>query len=283
MKKKLMVIVLVAMALAGIVSAQGFQGPDSGPFEQPGEEPAYQDLLDRCYRFIKSLEAAQGDAHTILGSGSYAQAASILQTAIDNEALYLPAPFTGDYNPRTIEAIRVAKWISDEMKKNTVWLTSKLGKNMVDEIKFNTLNHAVYIAIRAYYDLDLKYYASIYVSCQGGCLYPNLPQAFREGMQRLGSMYMTYAQTTARSQGKTEVEMMLTKVVVNSAKNFLARNTGRLRLACVVTQLQDTENTIDQILYGHLKTLAAPSKESIVRSSVDQSAAQVRRVINGCY
>lgn len=277
MKKQLLALALTVLSLSGIATAQ-FHQPSNGPYDISGGAPGYQDLLDRCSTIVSNLESAQSRALMMLNSGSYAAAARILQTAIARESLLLPPPFASEYYPRTMEAIRVANWISSEVERNSAVLIHKVGLHMFNEIKFNTLNHAVYIAIRAYYDLDQTYYRSVFASCKGGCLFQSLPEQFQTGMQQLGLDYLNYAQTTGRQTGIVEMELMISKISLNAAKNFFARNTGRLELACVVTNLNSAEATIDDMtrIGGDLYNTSLAYKEMVTRNVVDQASAHAR-------
>lgn len=283
MKKQLMALAFMAMTLTGVASAQ-FHAPSDGPYDVTNEIPGYQDLLDRCGTIVSALETAQSRALNMLNSGSYASAARILQTAIAKESSLLPPPFAAEYSPRTMEAIRVANWIANEIDRNQGAVVHKVGLHMFNEIKFKTLNHAVYIAIRAYYDLDRTYYWTVYTSCKGGCLFPSLPEQFQTGMQQLGLNYLAYSQTTGRGTGIVELEMLISKITVNAAKNFFARNTGRLELACVVTQLNEAESTIDSMtrVGGDLYNQSLAQKQMITRDVVDSAAAHARSVWPVC-
>lgn len=285
--KKIIVLVIANLAWASFAEAQVCQSVQPKSllgdikFRQP--VPFYQSLLNRCQGYIDDLLKAKASANMIAKTGQLKLAADKMQQAIEEKAASLPPPFSSEFYPHTVEAIRTAADIAVNVS-SAAWAGQyELGPQLTAQVRYLAIVRAIEMVHMSYEQLDAHYMYSVN-TCYYGCdTFNALPMQYYQGVKKLALGYLYYQLQQGPMMAHDTVELAVAQVITKAAKESLARSMFRRELACAVTALHNLEMKIGEYLCGD--TIPSEWEVDQVRGGLNEAVYQINALSfgQGCY
>lgn len=245
--------------------------------------PFYQNLLNRCTTYVSDLMMAVNIANMQKESAGVGVAANTLKNAILSKAAMLPPPFTADVYTNTVEAIRVAGMMVNQIELGVAQKQAVLGKNLTDRVRYRAYKRAIQLISQTYDTLDRSYFVPSIQICIGGCNpFADLNSHYSDGLRELALNYLDYSQATGPGTADTDIELLVAYTSVNAAKVILSQSQFRRDVACTVSGLHNLQYLIGEMITGSLQTMPDQTKEQNVRAGIESARQQIQSSLYGC-
>lgn len=251
----------------------------------PSSAPA-EEIMAWCSSWISDLQNARWNAQLEASNGNLGGAADHLQATLTEKASNIG---NGDFSPtpHTADAIRVGAAVVREAFSAAAH--EMLPPRLSDQLRYIVADNTYALIEWAYFQLDDRYYRDVFETCHrpgrrcnDGDPMRFLPPGYFDGVRQLGLQFMNMQIDLSRIEASDAIELRLSKVVAQGARDILMSSLYRRGLACPISKLEFAVSQIDSYLCG-TTNLTRPQQVGIVRRLMTDARNSIAESTCGAY